>query len=395
MTDSAASPTASPFTAAASAAANAATVAGRAPGGGHAVPLAARGGGRMAHACAAADAARFLHPVQQALLHRRGWLKLLAPRACGGAELALPEAVRLEEAVAAIDGSMGWVLTLCAGAGWFAGFLPPDTARAIVGTERVCVGGSGAPTGYADAEGEGYRISGRWDYASGAPMATHFTLNAVLRAHGQPLRDEHGAPRIRAFIVPAAQVQMVPSWGSIGMRASASHSYRIDGQWLHRDHGFTISAATATADGPLYRFPFYSLAFVTLAANMAGMAAHFMQLARPAISRRKHSMTGLPLLEAPGVAALLQAKEQAFAAARDHFYAVLDAAWALVASGAQLDGGGMAGLQGASLALVAVSRQAVDELYPYCGLYAASEASDMNRVWRDFHTASQHSLLLP
>jgi hypothetical protein len=179
------------------------------------------------------------------------------------------------------------------------------------------------------------------------------------------------------------------------MRASASHSYRIDGQWLHRDHGFTISAATATADGPLYRFPFYSLAFVTLAANMAGMAAHFMQLARPAISRRKHSMTGLPLLEAPGVAALLHAKEQAVAAARDHFYAVLDAAWALVAAGAQLDGGGMAGLQGASLALVAVSRQAVDELYPYCGLYAASEASDMNRVWRDFHTASQHSLLLP
>lgn len=399
MTDSAASPTASPFTAAASAAssavAGAATVPGRAPGGGHAVPLAARDARRIAHYAAAADAARFLHPVQQALLHRRGWLKMLAPRACGGAELALPDAVRLEEAVAAIDGSMGWVLTLCAGAGWFAGFLPPDTARAIVGTQRVCVGGSGAPTGYADAEGEGYRISGRWDYASGAPMATHFTLNAVLREHGQPLRDEHGAPRIRAFIVPAAQVQMVPSWGSIGMRASASHSYRIDGQWLHRDHGFTISAATATADGPLYRFPFYSLAFVTLAANVAGMAAHFMQLARPAISRRKHSMTGLPLLEAPGVAALLQAREHACAAAREHFYTVLDRAWALVAAGAQLGTADTTGLQAASLALVAASRQAVDELYPYCGLYAAHEASEINRVWRDFHTASQHSLLLP
>jgi alkylation response protein AidB-like acyl-CoA dehydrogenase len=361
----------------------------------HTVPLAARDAQRIARHAAAADAARFLHPVQQALLHRRGWLKMLAPRACGGAELALPDAVRLEEAVAAVDGSMGWVLTLCAGAGWFAGFLPPATARAIIGTRRVCVGGSGAPTGHADLEGDGYRISGRWDYASGAPMATHFTLNAVLREHGQPLLDEQGAPRIRAFIVPAAQVRMVPSWGSVGMRASASHSYRIDGQWLHRDHGFTISPATATAEGPLYRFPFYSLAFVTLAANMAGMAAHFLQLARPAISRGKHSMTGLPLLEAPGVAALLAAREHAFTAARAQFYAALDRAWARVAAGAQLGAADVAGLQAASLALVAVSRQAVDELYPCCGLYAAHEASDINRVWRDFHTASQHSLLLP
>ena len=359
------------------------------------LPLSPRDAGRIARHAAAADAARFLHPAQQALLHRRGWLKMLAPRACGGAELALPDVVRFEEAVAAIDGSMGWVLTLCAGAGWFAGFLPPDTARAIVGTRRVCVGGSGAPTGHADVEGEGYRITGRWDYASGAPMATHFTLNAVLREHGRPLLDEAGNPRIRAFIVPAAQVRMEASWASIGMRASASHSYRIEGQWLHRDHGFTISAATATAGGPLYRFPFYSLAFVTLAANVAGMAAHFLQLARPAMSRRKHAMQGKPLLEVPEVSALLQAKEQAHASARMHFYTLLDSAWALVDAGDTLSVADTAALQGASLALVSVSRQAVDELYPYCGLHAAHEGSEINRVWRDFHTATQHSLLLP
>lgn len=360
-----------------------------------ALRLAPRDAGRIARHAAAADAARFLHPAQQVLLHRRGWLKMLAPRACGGAELALPDVVRFEEAVAAVDGSLGWVLTLCAGASWFAGFLPPDTARAIIGTHRVCVGGSGAPTGYADVEGEGYRITGRWDYASGAPMATHFTLNAILREHGQPLLDESGAARIRAFIVPAAQVDMEPSWGSIGMRASASHSYRIAGQWLHKDHGFTISAATATADGPLYRFPFYSLAFVTLAANVAGMASHFLQLARPAIGRRKHAMRGVPLLDVPEVVSLLHAKERAHASARERFYALLDQAWALVAVGSALSAEDIAGMQSASLALVAVSRQAVDELYPYCGLHAAHEGSEINRVWRDFHTATQHSLLLP
>ena len=357
--------------------------------------LSERDARRIARHAQAADAARFLHPVQQALLHRRGWLTMLAPRGAGGAELPLPQVVRLEEAVAAVDGSMGWVLTLCAGAGWFAGFLAPDMARAIIGTPRVCLGGSGAATGYADEEDDGYRITGSWDYASGAPMATHFTLNALLRRDGQPLLDADGKPRIRAFLVPAALVQLVPSWNSIGMRASASHSYRIDGQWLGKEHGFTISADTATADGPLYRYPFYSLAYVTLAANVAGMAAHFMQLAEECMRHRRHARAGLPLLDVPEVAAMLQGEKDACTAARARFYAVLDDSWATVAAGAALDADGMQAVQTSSLDLVAVCRAAVDGLYPYCGLYAAREDSTINRVWRDFHTASQHSLLLP
>ena len=357
--------------------------------------LSQRDARRIARHAPAADDARFLHPAQQALLHRRGWLTMLAPRSAGGAELPLPQVVRLEEAVAAVDGSMGWVLTLCAGAGWFAGFLAPELARAIIGTSRACLGGSGAATGYADEEGDGYRITGSWDYASGAPMATHFTLNARLRRDGQPQLDAHGQPRIRAFLVPAALVQLVPSWNSIGMRASASHSYRIDGQWLGKEHGFTISPDSATAAGPLYRYPFYSLAYVTLAANVAGMAGHFIELAEECMRHRRHARAGLPLLDVPEVAAMLQDKKDVLAAARARFYAVLDDSWATVANGAALDDVAMQAVQERSLDLVAVCRAAVDGLYPYCGLYAAREDSTINRVWRDFHTASQHSLLLP
>lgn len=357
--------------------------------------LSERDARRIARHAQVADTTRFLHPAQQALLHRRGWLTMLAPRSAGGAELPLPQVVRLEEAVAAADGSMGWVLTLCAGAGWFAGFLAPELARAIIGTPRVCLGGSGAATGHAEEEGDGYRITGSWDYASGAPMATHFTLNARLQRDGRPLLDANGQPRIRAFLVPAALVQLVPSWNSIGMRASASHSYRIDGAWVGKEHGFTISPDTATADGPLYRYPFYSLAYVTLAANVAGMAAHFMELAEECMRHRRHARAGLPLLEVPEVISMLQGRKDALIAARARFYAVLDASWAQVAGGAALDTDAMQAVQASSLDLVAICRAAVDGLYPYCGLYAAREDSTINRVWRDFHTASQHALLLP
>jgi alkylation response protein AidB-like acyl-CoA dehydrogenase len=227
---------------------------------------------RLRRHAAAADAAGWLQPAQQAVIHRRGWLRLLAPRAAGGAEWPLPRMVRLEEAVAAADGSCGWVVTLCAGAGWFAGFLPPALAREVIGTRRVCVAGSGAPSGFADREGDGWRLGGRWSHASGAPMATHFTLNAVLRERGEVLADDAGAPRIRAFVVPAAGVSPLPGWFATGMRASGSHAYALHGVRVADDHGFVIDPAAATAGGPLYRFAFLSLAWVTLAANLAGMA---------------------------------------------------------------------------------------------------------------------------
>jgi alkylation response protein AidB-like acyl-CoA dehydrogenase len=223
-------------------------------------------------------------------------------------------------------------------------------------------------------------------------MATHFTLNAQLREDGKPLLDAAGAPRIRAFLVPAAEVELVPSWRSIGMRATASHSYRIDGKWLSADNGFTIDAVHATNDGPLYRFPFISLAYFTLAANLSGMARHFLQLAAPAIARRR---TAGCATEGPNPGTLrLQSLADDFDCARQRFYQLLDSAWERVAAGMALDADETAAIQAASLALVRACRSAVDETYPYCGLHAAHEESDINRVWRDFHTATQHSLLL-
>jgi alkylation response protein AidB-like acyl-CoA dehydrogenase len=344
-----------------------------------------------------ADLEGWLRPEQQALIVERGWLRMLAPRSSGGLELPLPEVVRLEESIARIDGSMGWTVTLCAGAGWFAGFLAPRLAREILATPEVCLAGSGAPTGYADREGEGWRIGGLWDYASGAPMATHFTFNAVLREHGQPLLDDAGQPRIQAFVVPAALVEMVPRWRSIGLRATASHAYRVTSQWVHADHGFEIDPARAVEQGPLYRFPFLPFAFVTLAANVAGMAAHFVELAQECIAHRRNRFgeKDEPLIEVPAVRALLESTHAQLDEVRGRFYAQLEATWAQVAAGAPVSETEAAQMQALAMEWVNASRRAVDQLFPYCGLYAMREDAEINRVWRDFHTASQHALLVP
>jgi len=326
-------------------------------------------------------------------MHRRGWLKLLAPRSAGGAECPLPQMVRLEEAVAAVDGSCGWVFTLCAGAGWFAGFLPPALAREVIGTPRACIAGSGAPGGFAERENGGWRLSGEWSYASGAPMATHFTLNAVLREGGEVLLDETGAPRISAFILAADRVSSCDAgWFAIGMRSSGSHGYALNGAWVPDSHAFVIDPSAATSGGPLYRFDFLSLAWVTLAANLAGMARNFIQLADPLIRQRRPLRAALPLGDDPAVQQRLSQATGSLHAGWHALLGSLDAAWADVEAGARMNVDQQADLRRRALALVHTAHAAVDGLYPLCGMHAADNRSELNRVWRDFHTASQHAL---
>jgi alkylation response protein AidB-like acyl-CoA dehydrogenase len=341
------------------------------------------------------DSAGALAPQLQALVHERGWLRMLAPTEAGGAELALPEAVRIEEAIAAADGSLGWFVTLCAGAGWFAGFLPPPLAREIIGTPGACLGGSGAVAGFADVEGDGYRIKGHWPIATGAPIATHFTMNAVIREHGQPLLDNAGQQRVRAFVVPACHVRVHQSWRNIGMRASGSHAFSVDDAWVDAAHAFDIDPARATAPGPLYRFPFASLAFVTISANISGMALHFLELAAALLDRRAHPANGQPLSGHPEVARTLAAADAMVEAARARFYALLEQAWQATQRGEALADADTHALHAASLALVNAARKAVDDVFPYCGLVVVNSQSEIGRAWRDLHTGTQHAMLLP
>src|ERR1700738_1981623 len=150
---------------------------------------------------AEAEASRDLHPDQLKLIYARQWFRMLLPEVHSlssppSAPLSLPQLVRLEEGVSWADGSVGWTVTLCSGAGWFAGFFPPAAFPDIFSKEQLCLAGSGAPSGEAHIIPGGYRISGRWDYASGALHATAYTANCVIMDKGQKVLMENGAPLV-------------------------------------------------------------------------------------------------------------------------------------------------------------------------------------------------------
>jgi alkylation response protein AidB-like acyl-CoA dehydrogenase len=352
---------------------------------------------------AAAENGRDLRPGQLHVIYEQQWFRLFIPVLYGGCRpdtaqapqelslpafpLSLPAAVRLEEGISWADGSVGWTVTLCSGAGWFAGFFPPSPnfsmpggAAGFFSDKRLCLAGSGAPAGRADKLTEGYRISGRWSYASGALHATGYTANCVLHAEGRPLLNADGSPQIRAFLFTKDEVLLHRDWDTIGLIATGSHAFEIRGRIVPADRCFEITPEKAAVDDPLYRYPFLQLAEATIAANLSGMAIHFSDACESVFAERRVSAAASGQLTRVLKTVRLELEQK-----RGEFYAALEGSWA---DGLHIP------LSKAAHALAACARHSVDLLYPFGGLAAAKPGTELNRVWRDLHTATQHNLLV-
>ncbi|MGC1242529.1 MAG: acyl-CoA dehydrogenase [Chryseosolibacter sp.] len=341
-------------------------------------------------AAASAEQMKDLHPDQLGVIYRNQWFKMFIPKQNGGLGLTLPEVLRVEEALSWADGSTGWVVTLCSGAGWFAGFLDPLIVKDILSDGKVCFAGSGATTGTANVTGGGYEISGLWQYASGSLHATVFTANCHIHEDGAPQFDGDGSPVIGTFWFHQHEVHLQRQWNSMGMIATASHSFEVKVLPVGEERRFHVDANHARQKDPVYQYPFMQLAEATLSINLSGMAVRFLDLCEPLfLEKMKRRDAGPKVRDLHQLIADTKADIDQY---RKDFYDAVNRSWEICAGGNVIPSSVLKQVTNASHALAQRSLRLVDELYPKCGLVAARPGEEINRVWRNLHTASQHAL---
>lgn len=211
-------------------------------------------------------------------IHDKKWLQIWVPKEYNGLGCSLSEGLEILKEVSQIDGSLGWMVTLCSGANYFSRNLLPETASKLFRDSHICFGGGGMLGGTAEKEGDKYLINGLWNYATGAPFLTHFTLNAQIVENGLPKFKDNGEPEFLSFVLEASQVELIPSWKSMGMVATASHSFKVKNQYVSEGHSFIYNQFYT--DEPLNRVPFETFADLTLLINYLGMAYHFLEKSR-------------------------------------------------------------------------------------------------------------------
>ncbi len=333
------------------------------------------------------EKARDLDEKQLEEIYRKKLFKMFVPKSYGGLGLTLPEILRMEELLSWADASTAWVITLCGGAAWFIGFLQAHVADEFFKDDRLCIAGSGAPTGVAEITEGGYMLDGYWKYASGSLHATAFTANCFINKDRQQVFNSDGSPKISSFILKSDEVSIQRTWNAMGMIATGSHSFEVRQLHVSSERCFTIDPKHVVLKDPIYRYPFLQLAETTLAVNISGMSVRFIDLAKNMITHREtpESSDHISLT-------LIEDASNSLSKLREELFNKVDESWdALTAHNGVADNF-LSDISIASRNLVEGSRACVNKLYPRCGLRAADMDTEINRVWRNLHTAAQHAV---
>src|SRR5580700_4419856 len=149
-------------------------------------------------------------PLVEAL-YDAGVFKAMLPREVGGLEAEPVEWLRMIEELARINASVGWMAFIQSGVGLT--FLDPERFerfRARAGGRLILAMSLGRLGGTAIRVDGGYRVSGRWPFASGSPFATWLGgMSAACDRDGSPVREANGQPRRLLAIWPADQARLI------------------------------------------------------------------------------------------------------------------------------------------------------------------------------------------
>jgi len=262
-----------------------------------------------------------------------GLFPILKPKCYGGLELELTTFYRVVVEIARGCPSTGWWYALGAGhAAQIASYFSKQAQDEIFGLRENFQ----APWSFVPANVQlepvegGYRVSGRWYYASGVPYASHFMGNIQLPKN----QAETGEPML-TIVVPQGQFTRLDNWGTlIGMKGSGSHGVQIEDVFVPHHMTFRFDAArgleNTTIGYELHNNPLYNGLFLAFAEG--GLAAQATGVALAALDEYEEIIA---TKNTPG-SSTLRARDENFQRCMGMAMAWADSAMAITLQGAEL-----------------------------------------------------------
>jgi 3-hydroxy-9,10-secoandrosta-1,3,5(10)-triene-9,17-dione monooxygenase len=338
------------------------------------------------------DAARRLPDEIVAALRDSGLCRLMVPQRFGGLQTDIHTYIAAMAELGRGCGSTAWVASLLNVCAWLAALFPEQAQRDVWGgNPDAWVAGSLAPHGTATSVDGGWRVTGRWPWASGSLHAEWAACGIMTPA------GDHGLPGLS--LIPMSDVTIEDTWHMAGMQGTGSNTIVAKDVFVpaHRflpyPDAFQGRYRTEHVDEVVYRVAFVPVTVLILIGSQLGIARAALDYVTANASARgvTHTMftkqresAGFQMLLAEAAMKVDTAFLHAFRAADD-----LDAA---AAARHQLDADARARVRLDTALVARTCREAVDMLVSAHGTSSLADASPLQRLWRDIHVASHHAI---
>ncbi len=340
------------------------------------------------------DSLRRLPDSNVQALNDAGLCRLLVPRRFGGAETSVRTFIDVVAEIGRGCGSTAWVASLVNVCAWLGGLFPDRAQRDVWGADpHAWVAGSLAPNGEAVPVEGGWRVTGRWPWASGC-------LHAQWAACGIHVKDDRaGTTTVGLCLMPMRDLHIEETWFMAGMKGTGSNTivgadvFVPEHRFLPYAQAFAGTYRTEHTDEALYRVALVPVTVLILAGAQLGVARAALDYviakapARGITHTHFHAQSesaGFQMLVADAAMRIDSAFLHARRAADD-----LDAA---AAASHQLDVIARARVRADTALVAKYCREAVELLVQAHGTSSLADASPLQRRWRDIHTASHHAI---
>ena len=224
------------------------------------------------------EQARRISPSIVGAMKNAGVFGMPMPRAWGGPELDPLTQFRVLEALSMADGSVGWCAMINCDGGYITAFLDQDVARVMYPDLQLGTAATATATGQALRVPGGYRVSGRFPFASGCHHCEWVWLGCIVMVDGVPVANAHGVPGTWQCIVKVSQCEiLVYTWTQQACAARAAMIFLSRIRFLQAEHTFSFQDQNLIKRaGPLYSFPFMFVAKMSPVA--LGIARHALNV---------------------------------------------------------------------------------------------------------------------
>ena len=320
-------------------------------------------------------------------LREAGCLRMSMPKAWGGCETDPLTQNRVVEEISAASGSAGWCVMIAAANAYFNAFLEQGVARTMYPDPDIVTAAAFAPPGRAAVAPGGYRVTGRWPFASGITHSEWVVGSVIVLEGDEVALDGAGNPRRIHVMAPIGDTEVFDNWQTGGLRGSGSNDFALNDLFIPEEHTFDIFAGRAQRPGPLWALNSLFLA------NHPGVP---LGIGRGAIDefvtiiRSKRGKFGPAPKDQASIQGALANAVTLVESARAFAFGAIGTVWESLVAGETPGVDQRAKLRLSITYAHDACAKAVQELYHAAGSATVYTPNTLDRMFRDIHTACQH-----
>jgi alkylation response protein AidB-like acyl-CoA dehydrogenase len=336
------------------------------------------------------DAARELPSDVLDAMFAAGMFRLLVPHSCGGAELEPAAYVQCVEAIAMGDASAAWCMNQGAVSMMSAAYMGLDAAREAFGGVRDVLAWGYGPNGKAMRVEGGWRLTGKWSFASGSRHSTWLGGHCIcVEPDGTPMRGPNGKPWERTALFRREQATIDDIWFVLGLRGTGSDTYSVNDLFVDDAHVFTRDDAGERREpGTLYHFhqmQIYAAGFACVALGIARQTLDAFIVMAGTKSPAQSSL----LRDNNTIQHIIGYSDARLKAARAWILQLLKDTYAELARPAELTVEQRVAIRQATTYAIHEARDVVSTIYHEAGSTAIFDDQPFERRLRDVNSVSQ------